>query len=95
VFVDWPYVAIGARWLDLLFLLPSAATHGTDPAQVWDSYPSARDADPGAVNAVLAALAGDFLFQSLKPPPMNLPALRAHQRDKGQAALDWLRSRLP
>lgn len=94
--VDWPYAVVGAPWVDALLFLPSVAA--TSPAldleQVWAGFAPARGVDPDAVNAVLAAVAGDFLRQSLLPAPVNLPGLRAHQRDKGTAALAWLRHRL-
>jgi hypothetical protein len=95
VLVDWPYAVRGAAWLDLLLFLPSVAAHGgVDPEAVWQGYRPARDADPAGVNSVLAAVAGDFLFQSLQPAPPNIPGLRAHQRGKADAALTWLRHRL-
>ena len=93
--VDWPYAVTGALWVDVLLFLPSvAAAGGVDVEQVWRAFEPARDADVEAVNAVLAAVAGDFLYQSLQPAPANLPTLRAHQRQKGVAALSWLRSRI-
>ena len=94
VFVDWPHALIGAPWLDLLFLLPSAAATGTDPEEVWAWYPPARDVDPDAVTAVLVALTGFFLYQSLLPPPVNVERVRAFQRAQGDAALRWLLARL-
>ncbi|GAA4989973.1 hypothetical protein GCM10023205_71530 [Yinghuangia aomiensis] len=96
VVIDWPYAVAGAPWLDALFFLPSVAesSPGLDPQAVWESYGPARAADPGAVDAVLAALAGDWVRQSLRPAPPNLPTLRAHQAAKGAATLAWLRSRL-
>jgi hypothetical protein len=94
VFVDWPHARIGAPWLDLLFLLPSAAATGTDPEAVWAGFPPARKADPEAVTAVLVALTGFFLYGSLQPPPRNLPRLRAFQRAQGEAGLRWVRARL-
>jgi aminoglycoside phosphotransferase len=94
VFVDWPHARIGAPWLDLLFLLPSAAATGTDPEEVWAAYPPARAADPDAVTAVLVALTGFFLRQSLLPPPPNLEKVRAFQRVQGEAALRWVDARL-
>jgi aminoglycoside phosphotransferase len=94
VFVDWPHARIGAPWLDLLFLLPSAAATGTDPEEVWAAYPPARAADPDAVTAVLVALTGFFLRQSLLPPPPNLEKVRAFQRVQGEAALRWVDARM-
>lgn len=93
--VDWPYAITGAPWVDGLLFLPSvAASSSIDPEQAWRGFRPARAADPDQVHAVLAAVAGDFLYQSLLPAPANLPTLRAHQREKGVAALAWLRARI-
>lgn len=93
--VDWPYAVTGAPWVDALLFLPSvAATSHIDPELAWRTFRPARDAKPAAVNAVLAAIAGDFLHQSMLPAPANLPTLRAHQREKGTAALKWLLARI-
>lgn len=95
IVVDWPYAVTGTPWVDALLFLPSvAATSSIDPEQAWASLRPARGADPDAVNAVLAAVAGDFLYQSMLPAPANLPTLRAHQHGKGTAALAWLRERI-
>jgi hypothetical protein len=96
VLVDWPYAVAAAPWLDLLMLLPSVAASSpqVDPEQVWRHYPHAYGVEAGDVNAVLVALAGDYLTQCQQPPPSNIPALRAHQHAKGEAVLQWLRARL-
>jgi aminoglycoside phosphotransferase len=94
VFVDWPHARIGAAWLDLLFLLPSAAATGTDPEEVWAAYPPAQAADPDAVTAVLVALTGFFLHQSVLPPPSNVERVRQFQRVQGEAALRWVDARI-
>lgn len=92
--VDWPYAVATTPWMDALMLLPSvAADGGIDPEQVWRRYRHAGAAADEDVNAVLAAIAGDFLTQSTRPAPPNIPCLRAHQRAKGEAALHWLRAR--
>jgi aminoglycoside phosphotransferase (APT) family kinase protein len=95
VIVDWTDAMTGPAWADLLFLLPSAMMNGiNDPEAVWRRYPPARAADPHAVNAVLAALAGFFVGRSLQPAPEHLPRLRAFQAAQGRSALNWLRERL-
>lgn len=95
VVVDWPHACIGAGWIDLLAALPSVAMHGGgDPERLWSHYPPARAADPAAATAVLAALVGFFLRQSMRPPPPNLPRIRDFQRAQGEAGLAWLRQRL-
>jgi Ser/Thr protein kinase RdoA (MazF antagonist) len=93
--VDWPYAVAGTAWVDgLLFLISAAADGGADPCRAWGQYGPGRDAEPGAVDTVLAAAAGDFTCQSLLPAPQNLPFLRAHQRVKAAVAVGWLRARL-
>ncbi|PRX00697.1 UNVERIFIED_ORG: phosphotransferase family enzyme, partial [Actinomadura viridilutea] len=93
--VDWAYAVASAPWTDLLLMLPSvAASSGIDPEPIWHAFPRSRDVPDDQANAVLAALAGDFLTQSLLPAPPNIPGLRQHQRAKGEAALRWLRTRL-
>ncbi|MFE7802915.1 phosphotransferase family protein [Nocardia sp. NPDC057440] len=96
VVVDWPYAVLGAPWVDGLLFLPSVPVDGgpSDLESLWRAYAPSRKADPDAVTAVLAAVAGDFTLQSLLPPPENIPTLRAHQAAKASAALSWLRARL-
>ncbi|MCW8381106.1 phosphotransferase family protein [Streptomyces justiciae] len=95
VFVDWPHVVRGAPWLDLLLMLPCVtAQGGPDPEELFATHPLGRAADPDAVTAALAGLAGYFVHRSLQPPPPGIPTVRAFQRAQGDAALDWLRKRL-
>ncbi len=94
VFVDWPQACVGAAWADLLFFLPSVGlAAGPDPETVWQQSFGAS-ADPDRVNALLAAVVGYFLVNSLQPAPPNLPRLRLFQRLQGDVALEWLRGRL-
>lgn len=94
VFVDWPHAMRAAPWFDLLAMLPCvAAQGGPDPESLFTAHPLGRNADPAGVAAVLAALAGYFVAQSLRPDLPGLPTLRAFQAAQGAAALDWLRRR--
>ncbi|GAT70573.1 aminoglycoside phosphotransferase [Planomonospora sphaerica] len=94
VVVDWPWAFTGAPWFDLLQLLPSVRMQGGPPAEeVFTAHPVGRAADPEAVTAVLAALAGYFVRQARQPDPPGLPTLRAFQRAQGRTALEWLRTR--
>ena len=94
VFVDWPHVLRAAPWFDLLVMLPCVrAQGGPDPDEVFTAHPLGRAADPDAVTAALAALAGYFLRRCLLPPPPGIPTVRAFQRAQGEAALAWLRRR--
>ncbi|NEC67252.1 phosphotransferase [Streptomyces sp. SID9727] len=100
VFVDWPHAVRAAPWFDLLVMLPCVAAQGyasggrgPDPEALFTAHPLGRDADPDAVTAVLAAVAGYFAEQALRPDPPGLPTLRAFQAAQGAAALTWLRQR--
>ncbi|MGQ4386331.1 aminoglycoside phosphotransferase family protein [Streptomyces sp. SAS_270] len=95
VFVDWPHAVRAAPWFDLLVMLPCVrAQGGPDLEEVFAAHPLGRDADPEGVTATLAALAGYFVRQSRQPAPPGLPTLRPFQRAQGDAALEWLRTRL-
>lgn len=92
-FVDWAWAARGAPWLDPLIFSLCAVLQGiADPERVFLAHPSARAADPHAVDCVLAALAGRFVNTSSLPPAGN-PGLRAFQRAEAAAALGWLARR--
>lgn len=92
--IDWPHAATaGARWYDLLAMLPSVAMQGGgDPAEIFAAHPNAAGADPDAVRAVLAGITGYLVHGSVQPAPVGIANLRAFQRAQGVAALGWLRS---
>jgi aminoglycoside phosphotransferase (APT) family kinase protein len=93
--VDWPHARIGAPWLDIAFFVPSVRMQGGPPPhEVFARHPAARDADPDAVNAALAAIAGCFTRQSLQPSPPGLPTLRPFQAAQGSVARQWLAERM-
>jgi hypothetical protein len=92
VIVDWPHAAVGARWIDLLFFLPSVAMQGgPKPWEILEDQPVLKGAEAKAVNSLLAAISGFFIYHSLLPPPSGLPTLREFQRLQGVEALAWLR----
>ncbi|PZG56285.1 aminoglycoside phosphotransferase [Spongiactinospora gelatinilytica] len=94
VIVDWAWASRGAAWFDLVQMLPSVRMQGGPPPQeVLAGHPLGRAADPGAVTAVVAALAEFMLRMSRRPDPPGLPTVRAFQRAQGIVALDWLRAR--
>jgi hypothetical protein len=94
VFVDWPHASTGAPWFDVVAFAPSVAMQGgPDPEWVLRSAPSAAGADPDAITAVVAAVAGYFTRQALLPPPPGLPTVRAFQAAQGEPARAWLRHR--
>jgi aminoglycoside phosphotransferase (APT) family kinase protein len=92
--LDWPWACRAQPWFDLLGMLPSVLMQGGPPAeQIVAEHPVFAGVEPAAVTAVLAALIGFFLRQSLQPPPPGLPTLRAFQLGQGAAGLPWLMER--
>jgi len=95
LFVDWPHACVGAGWVDLTFMLPSVAMQrGPKPWELFDRHPFGRSAPPDRVDAVVAAVAGFFVWRGSLPPPPGLPGVRAFQRAQGTHALAWLRHRV-
>jgi aminoglycoside phosphotransferase (APT) family kinase protein len=95
VLVDWPGAAVGAAWIDLLAMLPSVAVQGgPKPWELFDDHPVAQDADPAAVDAIVAALTGFFVERGRRPDPPGLPTVRRFQTAQGIEAARWLERRL-
>ena len=70
IFVDWPSACIGAPLFDAIALLPSMALQGgPDRGSLLPRLRASALADPDAVTAVLAAIAGYFVHQSMQPAP--------------------------
>jgi aminoglycoside phosphotransferase (APT) family kinase protein len=91
-FVDWTHACVGAEWIDLLGMLPSVAMQGgPHPWRLWGKVPGTEAVNPGDARALLAALTGFFLVNSLEPAPAGLPTVRNFQRAQGLRALTWLR----
>jgi aminoglycoside phosphotransferase (APT) family kinase protein len=89
--VDWPHACRGAAFADLVLLAPSVAMQGgPEPAVLLARSPAGRDARPGAVAALVCALAGYFTARSLEPPPPGLPTVRRFQAAQGEVTRRWL-----
>jgi len=92
--VDWPHARLGQAWVNLVSFAPSVAMQGgPDPEQVLLRHAAGRTADPEAVSAVIAAVAGYFTYQSLLPPPPGIPTVRQFQAAQGEVARRWLAQR--
>ncbi len=96
VVVDWPHARVGPAWIDPIAMAPSVTLEGgPDPESYLMRFPSARDANPRAIDSFIAVVTGFFLHNGAQPDPPGLPTLRAFQRAQGEVALTWLKSRLP
>jgi aminoglycoside phosphotransferase (APT) family kinase protein len=94
--VDWPHARLGQAWVDLVFFAPSVAMQGgPPPEELIARHPAARRADPAALTAAVASVAGFFTHRSLQPPPPGLPTVRAFQAAQGAVARAWLAERAP
>jgi aminoglycoside phosphotransferase (APT) family kinase protein len=92
--VDWPHAHVGAAWVDAITFAPSLAMQGgPEPEELLARWPSAAGADPAAVTAAVASVAGFFTQRALLPPPPGLPTLREFQAAQGEVARAWLARR--
>jgi aminoglycoside phosphotransferase (APT) family kinase protein len=92
--VDWPHARLGQPWVDLVLFAPSVAMQGGPaPEELLSHHAAARAADPNAVSAVIAAVAGFFTSQSLLPPAPGIPGIRQFQAAQGEIARRWLAER--
>ena len=95
VLVDWPWVSVGAAWVDIAaFCVNVGLIGGADPEDVLQSREVSASADPSAVTAFLVGLAAYFVESGRQPDHPRLPTLRAFQRAQGDVALAWLARRL-
>ncbi len=94
-FVDWPHAHIGAPWVDIVTMAPSVTLQGgPEPEDLVSGLDAFDGADPDAITAAVASLAGYFVQRSLLPEPPELPTLRAFQAAQGEIACRWLARRL-
>ncbi|MGI9147651.1 MAG: aminoglycoside phosphotransferase family protein [Chloroflexota bacterium] len=93
-FVDWPHACVGAAWVDVVCFAPSVTMQGGPPPEaVIARHPACRTADPAAITATVAAVAGYFTHRALQPSPPGLPTVRAFQAAQGVVARKWLAQR--
>jgi Ser/Thr protein kinase RdoA (MazF antagonist) len=93
-FFDWPHARTGAAWLDVICFAPSVTMQGGPPPDdVIARSRASNTADPDAITAAIATLAGYFTRQALQPPPPGLPTVRAFQAAQGVVAREWLAAR--
>jgi len=94
LFVDWPHARLGAPFIDLLTVLASAGDCGIDLEELLASQSVTAGTEPGALDAVLAALTGFWLAGGLAEVPEALKPIAAAKLRLGRGALSWLQRRL-
>lgn len=95
VFVDWPWAARGAAWVEGLSVLLNVKTLDpeTSVEHFFADHRVFADTTAHAITAVMAGWAGYFLDMSRRPAPPGIPTLRAFQRRQADALIDWIQAR--
>jgi len=93
--IDWPWAAVGARWVDGLSYLLDARLRGetVDAEHLLRTHELFADASADAVDAVLAGMVGRWFDHARQPAPPNMPTLRSFQRSEALAGAAWLQDR--
>ncbi|MGM7699691.1 hypothetical protein [Microbacterium sp. A84] len=93
--IDWPWAAVGARWVDGLFYLLDARLRGetVDAEHLLHSHELFAGVPAEEVDAVLAGAIGRWFDQARRPAPPNMPTIRAFQRSEALAGVAWLQER--
>jgi hypothetical protein len=90
VFVDWTATCTGARWFEVVAMLPSIELEGGgEPEAVLVRLGIEIPHDQ--LMPLVVAIAGYFAERGGLPDPPGLPTLRAFQRAQGAVTNGWLR----
>lgn len=92
--VDWNWTVMGPPWVDLVCLLLSARGDGLDAEGLLREHPLSREAEPGAIDALLAVLWSFWAVAATHPVPSHSPHVRHHQKWYLETTESWLRERL-
>ena len=84
---DWNWPAIGAPWLDTLFMMIGPRGDGHDVEAILAERRLTRDVP---IDIVLALVTGYFLKSADDPVPPSSPWLRVHQKWQGEVVWNWL-----
>lgn len=87
---DWNWPAVGAAWLDTVFLMIGPRGDGLDVDAVLAASPLLHDVPAESVDVVIALVTGYFLFSATQPVPATSPYIRDAQRWQGEVCWDWL-----
>ncbi|MGY1552074.1 hypothetical protein ACW5CM_09860 [Microbacterium sp. A588] len=93
--IDWPWAAVGARWVDGVPYLLDARLRGEpiDAEELLRTHPLFAETTDAQVDAMLAGIVGRWFDQARLPAPPSMPTLRAFQRSEALAGVAWLTER--
>lgn len=90
---DWNWPAVGADWLDTVFLMIGPRGDGLDVETVLAESSLTKAVPPEHIDAVIAVVTGYFLKSAGDPVPPTSPYIRRAQVWQGQVCWQWLAER--
>jgi hypothetical protein len=90
---DWNWPAVGAAWLDTVFLMIGPRGDGLDVEAVLAASPLTRDVPAESIDIAIALVTGHFLMSAKQPVPPTSPYIRDVQRWQGEVCWRWLAER--
>ena len=90
---DWNWPAVGAAWLDTVFLMIGPRGDGLDVEAVLAAAPLTRDLPAESIDIAIALVTGHFLMSAAQPVPPTSPYIREAQRWQGEVCWRWLAER--
>ncbi|GAA4694469.1 phosphotransferase [Nocardioides conyzicola] len=90
---DWNWPAVGAAWLDTVFLMIGPRGDGLDVEAVLAASPITRDVPAESIDIAIALVTGHFLMSAAQPVPPTSPYIRDVQRWQGEVCWRWLAER--
>lgn len=93
--IDWPWAAIGARWVDGVHYLLDARLRGEtiDAERLLRTHQLFEGVSADEIDAVLAGAVGRWFDQARRPAPPHMPTIRSFQRSEALAGVAWLQER--
>jgi hypothetical protein len=91
--VDWPWASLGSPWFDAVTYLLDVRVHGGALPERWFAHAAFAGATEDDVSALLAGLAAYCFEAASWPPHPDTAEVSRSRRDRGVAALGWLRER--
>ena len=90
---DWNWPAVGAAWLDTVFLMIGPRGDGLDVEAALAGSLLTRDVPAESIDVAIALVTGYFLMSAAQPVPPTSPYIREVQRWQGEVCWRWLAER--